>query len=316
MNNKGLNIAKNDKMDEFYTRCVEIENELCHYTKFFIGKTIYCNCDDYRVSNFFKYIKNNFKVFGLNKLIASCYKKRNLLDFDNAERAFYVEYDGIDTKVTQFNGDGDFRSMECIRLLEQSDIVITNPPFSMFREFVHFMIQYNKLFLAIGNVNAVTTKELFQHIKNGNIRLGVTIRGGGCLFGVPNAYNTYDGACEKKMECGKTIRVRGVRWFTNMKHDYEPELLETGKLYSSSFYPKYDNFDAINIDKTEDIPSDYKGLMGVPVTFIDKYNSKQFELVGHEHDLNGNGGEGVAGGQFTINGKGVYKRILIRKITK
>lgn len=316
MDNSGLNIARKDKKDEFYTRYSDIEKELAHYADLFRGKVVYCNCDDYRVSNFFAYFKERFAELGLKKLVATCYVEKNLLNMDSEERAVCAEYDGNYIKVIYLDGDGDFRSSECVGILKASDVVVTNPPFSLFRDFVSLVMKHGKEFVVLGNINAVTTKELFQYFKRGEMSLGVSIRCGGCVFDVPTVYETYDGACGGETENGKTIRVRGIRWFTNMGVGYEPDFLETGKKFDPYIYSVYDNYNAINVDKVEDIPMDYEGTMGVPVTFMDKYNSRQFELVGHEHDVNGNGGIGVEGGQFTVDGKGVYKRILIRKLNK
>ena len=230
MANKNLNQAKNAKKDEFYTQLVDIENELKHYKAHFKGKTVLCNCDDPRVSNFFHYFSYNFEQLGLKKLITTCYKNQNrdLFSQNDAEQAIWLEYfgdrngnrvpDPEEIGIHYFKGDGDFRSQECIELLKEADIVVTNPPFSLFREFLEVLIKYEKSFLIIGNVNAVSYKETFQLIKANKLWLGASIHSGDREFGVPKDYPLNAAGCRED-DCGnKFIRVKGVRWFTNMDY--------------------------------------------------------------------------------------------------
>ena len=318
--NKNLNDANRAKNDEFYTQLIDIENELKHYKAHFRGKTVLCNCDDPRVSNFVYYFLNNFEILGLKKLIASCYKNQNrdLLSQTKIEPAVYLEYIGDRTRnrvpnvdeigVKNLKGDGDFRSAECIELLKQADIVVTNPPFSLFREYVTQLVKYDKKFIVIGNINAVTYKELFPLIKENKMWLGISIHSGDREFGVPNDYSLNSSDYRIDENQNKYIRVTGVRWFTNLDIDKHYEDLILYKKYTPEEYPKFDNYDAINVDKTCDIPMDYDGVMGVPITFIDKYNPEQFEIVGNEYELN------IDKGRCYVLGRRKYSRILIRKI--
>lgn len=292
MANKNLNKAKEAKKDEFYTQLEDINNELRHYRKHFRGKTVLCNCDDPRVSNFFTYFAYNFEFLGLKKLITTCYKNQNidLFSQNKSEQAVYLVYEGDkngdhipnadEIGVMPLKGDGDFRSKECIELLKEADIVVTNPPFSLFREYVAQLIEYDKKFLIIGNVNAVKYKELFPLIMNNKIWLGASIHSGDRKFWVPNDYELNAAGCGIDETGRKYIRVKGVRWFTNLDYKERHENLILYKHYSPEEYPKFENFDAININRTEDIPCDYNGVMGVPITFMDKYNPEQFEILG------------------------------------
>jgi hypothetical protein len=319
MANKNLNAAKNAKKDEFYTQLVDIENELKHYRQHFKGKTVLCNCDDPRVSNFFHYFSYNFEQLGLQKLITTCYKNQNrdLFSQNDSERAIWLEYygdknnnrvpDPEEIGIHYFNGDGDFRSQECIELLKEADIVVTNPPFSLFREYMAQLMKYGKKFLIIGNINAVSYKETFQYIKNNQLWLGASIHSGDREFGVPKDYPLNAAGCRQDENGNKYIRVKGVRWFTNLDYKERHEDLILYKRYNPEEYPTYDNYDAINIDKTSEIPIDYDGVMGVPITFLDKYNPEQFEIIGNELDLNIDKGRGY------INGKRMYSRIFIRR---
>ena len=319
MANKNLNAAKSAKKDEFYTQLVDIENELRHYKEHFRGKTVLCNCDDPRVSNFFHYFSYNFEQLGLKKLITTCYKnqERDLFSQHNSERAIWLEYmgdhngnripDPEEIGINYLQGDGDFRSQECIELLKQADIVVTNPPFSLFREFLDQLIQYDKKFLIIGNVNAVSYKETFQLFKENKVWMGASIHSGDREFGVPDDYPLNAAGCRQDEQGRKYIRVKGVRWFTNLDYKERHEDLILYKRYTPEEYPKYDNYDAINVNKTGEIPMDYDGIMGVPITFLDKYNPEQFEIVGNELDLNIDKGRGY------INGKRMYSRIFIRR---
>ncbi len=291
MAGKSFREAKVAKKDEFYTQLTDIENELKHYKEHFKGKTVLCNCDDPRVSNFFHYFSYNFERLGLKKLITTCYKNQNrdLFSQNDSERAIWLEYygDHNDNRIPDpeeigihyFNGDGDFRSAECIELLKEADIVVTNPPFSLFREFLGLLVKYDKQFLIIGNINAVSYKESFQLIRNNKIWLGASIHSGDREFGVPRDYPLNAAGCRQDENGNKFIRVKGVRWFTNMDYKERHEDLILYKKYSPEEYPTYDNYDAINVDKTSDIPMDYDGVMGVPITFLDKYNPEQFDII-------------------------------------
>lgn len=286
--NSNLHQAKKAKKDEFYTQLSDIDNELKHYRHHFKDKVVYCNCDDPRVSNFFHFFSYNFEKLGLKKLIATCYKNQemDLFSSNNSEQAIYLIYEGDkngnkvpdvnEIGVKHLKGDGDFRSPECIELLKQSDIVVTNPPFSLFREYVSQLIEYDKKFVIVGHQNAITYKEIFTLIKNNKLWLGYGFKGGAGHF-INKHYEDYATAGDHKEGM---IRVSGVVWFTNLDIDKRHEDVFLHKQYSPELYPKYDNFDAINIDKTKDIPCDYSGYMGVPVTFLDKYNPEQFEIFG------------------------------------
>ncbi len=340
MANKNLNAAKEAKKDEFYTQLADIENELKHYREHFRGKTILCNCDDPYESNFFKYFANNFNAFGLKKLIATCYNgspvqgSELMLDFgDFQDEPKKIAYKVEITEVTDANGDGridladvrhliqndknvlstlrengDFRSKECIELLKEADIVVTNPPFSLFREYVAQLMEYDKKFIIIGNLNALTYKEIFRFIKDDLLWLGSTLSF--AKFKVPSNYE------ERSTrfwidETGQKWRSFGnICWFTNLDIKKRHEKLILYQTYSPEEYPKYDNYDAIDVGKTAEIPVDYDGIMGVPVTFLDKYNPEQFEIVGQmattkKDDYNF--------GYPYIKGKKIYARILIRK---
>ncbi len=286
--NKNLTEAKANKKDEFYTQLADIERELKHYKKHFKDKVVYCNCDDPRVSNFFHYFSYNFEKLGLKKLITTCYKNQNmdLFSENKNEQAVYLEYEGDkngnhipdieEIGIKELKGDGDFRSEESIELLKQADIVVTNPPFSLFREYVAQLIEYDKKFIIIGHQNAISYKETFKLIKENNMWLGYGFKGGAGHF-INKHYEDYATAGDHKEGM---IRVSGVVWFTNLDITKRHEDLILYKSYNEEDYPTYENFDAINIDKTKDIPFDYKGYMGVPITFIDKYNPEQFEIIG------------------------------------
>ena len=286
--NKALGEAKKNKKDEFYTQLQDIERELKNYKSHFEGKVVYCNCDDPRVSNFFHYFSYNFEHLGLKKLIATCYKSQSidLFSANDCEKAVYLEYFGDKNKnkipdleeiqVNHLKGDGDFRSLECIELLKEADIVVTNPPFSLFREYVSQLIEYKKDFLIIGHQNAVKYKEIFPLMRDNKIWLGFGFKGSAGHF-INDTYENYATASDKK---DGMIRVSGVHWFTNLDIKKRHEDLILYKKYTPEEYPKYENFDAINVDVTKEIPCDYQGLMGVPITFMDKYNPDQFEIIG------------------------------------
>lgn len=285
ISNASLSAARRAKKDEFYTQLQDIEAELRHYKAHFQGKVVYCNCDDPNESNFVAYFKLNFEHLGLKKLIATHYQYADMLTQANA---YKLEYTGSDTPmpdegnvgVTELKGDGDFRSDECIDLLRQADIVVTNPPFSLFREYVAQLVKYDKRFLIIGNMNAITYKETFPLVKNNQMWLGPSIHSGDREFRVPASYPLNAAGVRLGDRGERYLRIKGVRWFTNLDHDRRHEPLTLYKRYTSEEYPAYDNYDAINVDKTADIPEDYDGAMGVPITFLDKYCPEQFEILG------------------------------------
>ena len=312
VNRSFLKEAKNNKNDEFYTQLSDIERELTHYKSHFKGKVVYCNCDDARISNFFKYFTLNFKALGLKKVIASCYKKQenDLLNLNvtGTEKAFFFEYTGTEKKhdIVYFKGDGDFRSSESIKLLKQSDIVVTNPPFSLFREFVAQLIKYDKKFLIIGNINVITYKEIFQLIKGNKAWLGINLGRGISGFIVPEHYDLYGTEARIDENGNRIVSTNNCLWLTNLDIVKRHENIPLTKKYwgNESEYPTYDNFDGINVNKTKDIPLDYCGCMGVPITFLHKFNPDQFEIIkfrkgNDERDL-------------SINGKCPYFRIIVK----
>ena len=296
--NENLQRAKRQRNDEFYTQRSDIENELRHYTGHFVGKVVYCNCDDPRVSNFFHYFSYNFERLGLKKLITACYRNqdRDMFSRHDSERAIWLEYNGNarggrvpdigDIGIREFQGDGDFRSAECIELLTQADIVVTNPPFSLFREYVRQLVEYGKKFLIVGSQNAVTYKEIFPLIQDNRMWLGVTPKGQDMLFDVPEGYaqellaTGREGSAYRIVEGVVKGRLGNAAWFTNLDHQKRHEELILYKRYSPEEYPTYDNYDAINVDRIAEIPMDWDGAMGVPVTFLDKHNPEQFEILG------------------------------------
>lgn len=293
MANMSLNAAQKAKGDEFYTLYSNIRQQITWYNpEIFRDKIVYCNCDDYRRSNFFKFFFDNFKQLGLKKLIATafCEKSCGLV----AEVSRNGEHYG------RLKGDGDFRSDECIGYLKQADIVVTNPPFSLFREYVAQLIEYNKSFLIIGSKNAITYKEIFPLIKNNQMWLGPAFNRGNAFFKVPKdnlrdyANGVYDA------ESG-LVKFRNVGWYTNLDFQASHEELILYKKYygNEEEYPKYDNYDAINVDKTADIPCDYFEKMGVPITYLDKHNPKLFTL------------EDII--RPRINGKWIYRRLIIKR---
>ena len=292
ISNEDLKIAKRQKNDEFYTQLSDIEKELRHYTNHFSGKVVYCNCDDPRVSKFFHYFSYNFERLGLKKLITACYRnqERDLFSRHDSEQAIWLEYNGNtrggkvpnveDIGVYTFEGDGDFRSAESIELLQQADIVVTNPPFSLFRKYVAQLVAHGKKFLIIGHQNAIKYKEIFPLIKDNKLWLGPSISSGDREFGVPDHYPLTAATHRIDENGNRFVRVKGVRWFTNLGHAKRHKDLILYKRYSSEEYPTYANYDAINVDKTADIPMDWDGTIGVPITFLDKHNPEQFEIIG------------------------------------
>lgn len=343
--NENLSAAKNAKKDEFYTQLVDIENELRHYKEHFKDKIVFCNCDDPYESNFVKYFAMNFNALGLKKLIATCYTTSPVmytqLTFFGEEEVISVAYSGKKpyvieiSEVTDENGygavdltdfelilkknkpkilkgDGDFRSAECIEYLKEADIVVTNPPFSLFREYVAQLMEYEKKFIIIGNQNAITYKEVFPLIKENRLWLG--FKCGDMAFTVPESYE----ARETRFwvdESGQKWRSFGnICWYTNLDHSKRHEDLILYKSYSEEEYPSYDNYNAIEVSKVSEIPCDYYGIMGVPITFLDKYNPEQFEIIGLDRYTVPK--EFLVGGRVAINGKPRYARILIRKKEK
>ena len=314
--NKLLQEAKKAKSDEFYTQLSDIESELQHYKSHFENKVVYCNCDDPRISNFYKYFASNFKELGLKKIITACYRKQesNLFDTEKNEKGFFFEYAGADEKnghpdfidIVHFEGDGDFRSSESIKLLNQSDIVVTNPPFSLFREYVAQLVKYDKKFLIIANINAITYKEIFKLIKENKAWLGINLGRGISGFIVPEHYELYGTEARIDNLGNRIVSPNNCLWLTNLDNVKRHEdILLTKKYFGNELdYPKYDNYDGINVDKTQDIPVDYHGSMGVPITFLHKFNPDQFEIIKFR--------KGNDDKDLSIKGKCPYFRILIK----
>ena len=311
--NENLHRAKDAKKDEFYTQYEDIQNELNHYEQHFKGKTVLCNCDDPFESNFCKFFLRNFNYLGLKRLICTSYSTspvvgQQLSLFDDENEPLVqgngyvmdikevpmangrgVSDDDIDALlrskkrgVKKLKGDGDFRSEECIEYLKEADIVVTNPPFSLFRDYVAQLVAYRKKFLIIGNINAITYKEIFPLIKDNELWLGASIHSGDRKFYVPDDYPLHAAGCGVDENGRKYIRVKGVRWFTNLDYEIRHEKLVLYKRYygNEDEYPHYANYDAINVDKVADIPCDYFEEMGVPITYVDKHNPEQFEIIG------------------------------------
>lgn len=308
--NAGLGAAKTAKKDEFYTQLSDIEKEMRHYRRHFRGKTVLCNCDDPFESNFFKFFVLNFQRLGLKKLIATCYagspitgSQLSLFDVlggDESNRGkpykavVTTVYDatgdgGVDmldvaelfksgeNELTELEGDGDFRSPECLELLKEADIVVTNPPFSLFRDYIATLMEYEKHFIVIGHQNAITYKEIFPLIKDGSLWLGAGFKANVGFFQSP-----YEDTAKAMDRREGFIRVSGVMWFTNLdiKKRHEELILVRRYAGHEDEYPRYDNYDAIEVSKVADIPSDYAGVMGVPITFLDKHSPEQFEIIG------------------------------------
>ena len=337
MGNKNLAAAKNAKNDEFYTQLTDIEKEMRYYRKHFKGKTVLCNCDDPFESNFFKYFVLYFNKLKLKKLIATCYINSAIAGtkFKISKNGKYKPYKAIvnvvrdansdggidmvdvvdlfnngENELVELKGDGDFRSEECIEILKEADIVVTNPPFSLFREYVATLMEYNKKFIIIGNQNAITYKEIFPLLKADEMWLGKGFKGNVGYFKSP-----YKDTARSSQHKEGFIRVSGIIWLTNLDIKKRHEKLILVKKYNPKDYPKYDNYNAINVNKVVDIPRDYKGVMGVPITFMDKYNPDQFEII------NGIGRYACIDADYVnplgtygtdINGKHTYFRVLIR----
>jgi hypothetical protein len=364
--NANLHKANKEKKDEFYTQLIDIEKELKHYKEQFRGKVVYCNCDDPFESNFFKYFTLNFNALGLKQLIATSYKPSPIANTQlslfgdsvtlppikgrpkinankfiinevgdlNGDGAYDLKDIAEQLKANKNNewapleGDGDFRSPESVELLKQADIVVTNPPFSLFREYIAQLIECNKKFLIIGNVNTITYKECFKLIKDNRMWLGASIHSGDREFQVPEDYPLEAAGFRVDEQGNKYIRVKGVRWFTNLDYDERHQELVLYKRYTPAEYPTYDNYDAIEIGKekkngkwegcTELIPMDYDGVMGVPITFLDKYNPSQFEILGmsasagYDKDIVGIPFQGQKDARPLVKGKNTYARVLIK----
>ena len=311
-----LQKAKKLKSDEFYTLLPDIESELQYYKKHFQDKIAYCNCDNPQISNFYKYFAYNFHELGLKMLIASCYQEcqNDLFNEGNNQRGFYYIYTGSQNEnviprkedLIFFKGNGDFRNKENIALLQKADVVVTNPPFSLFREYVAQLIQYDKTFLIIGNINAITYKEIFYLIKENKAWLGINLGRGISGFIVPEHYELYGTETRVDDIGNRIISPNNCLWLTNMENDKRNSEMVLTKRYegNESFYQKYDNCNGINVNKTQDIPMDYPGFMGVPITFLHKFNPNQFEIVKFR--------KGDDNKDLSINGKCPYFRILIK----
>ena len=344
MPNKNLTQAKKAKNDEFYTQLTDIEKELSHYTKHFKDKVVLCNCDDPFESNFFRYFVLNFNRLGIKKLITTsyagspiAYRQLNMFDYvdgvapDGRKRAYKAEVTVVhgktatsgynmddianlfvtgENKLELLEGDGDFRSQECLDILDEEDIVVSNPPFSHLREYIATLIERKKQFLIIGNMNAITYKEVFPLIKDNKVWTGYKMFGGGMNMIMPKTL--FDpGKVKKYVVNGRgeiIVNIMGVIWYTNLDIKKRHEELILVKQYHGheDEYPHYDNYDAINVDKVIDIPCDYDGVMGVPITFLDKYNPEQFEIIQFR--------KGNDGKDLCINGKCPYFRILVQRL--
>jgi hypothetical protein len=311
--NSWLTAAKASKQDEFYTQLSDIENELRNFRKHFKDKVVLCNCDDPFESDFFKYFVMNFRRLGIKKLIASCYagspvQGQELALFDlagmteaqaAARRPYKIEISDIpdadgdgsiglpdveyllrhDANIlTALEGDGDFRSDECLALLDEADIVVTNPPFSLMTEYLPLLVERGKSFLVLGNINQAMYSELFYLVKDGRVWLGAN--SGHFWFRVPDHYEPKATDYRQDNTGQKWRRMGGICWFTNLDHKKRHESMVLVEKYSPEKYPTYDNYDAIEVSRTVDIPEDWEGVMGVPVTFLDKFNREQFEIVG------------------------------------
>ncbi|MCL1988979.1 MAG: adenine-specific methyltransferase EcoRI family protein [Firmicutes bacterium] len=338
MAQKTLQSAKKAKADEFYTQLSDIEMELKYYKHEFKGKTVFCNCDDPYESNFFKYFANNFNVFGLKKLIATCYAGSPIAntqlslfadepledrttkaphkiviteieDYNNdtAINLLDVEWllENKKNALTRLKGDGDFRSEECIELLKEADIVVTNPPFSLFREYVAQLMEYDKKFIILGNKNALSYKEIFDYMAKDKMRTGYRDINKDIWFVVPEHYDY------EKIVDGQPVKHIMGTWFTNLDVKKHQQNLTLYKRYNPKEFPHYDNYNAINVDKVVNIPYDWDGEMGVPITFLDKYNPKQFEILGLDRYIEGNK---TPNKRFKINDKEIYARIIVRRI--
>jgi len=349
--NATLNHAFIVKKDEFYTQYEDVSKEMVKHADQLKGKTVLCNCDDPFESAFFRYFALHFNKIGLAKLISLSYAGSPILGKEYPLEEHTSAYEAAVTQVpdeplvrpdgsldleslfalpgnslTHLDGDGDFRSQECMALLEQADVVATNPPFSLFREYIGQLVQHEKKFIILGNMNAATCREVFPLFSSNRVWYGESIRSGDRKFLVPDNYPLNAANCGLDEKGRRYIRVKGVRWFTNLDHNRRHRPIELSHRYSPAQYPRYENYDAIDVSRTQHIPIDYNGLMGVPITFLDKYSPDQFEIVmlangnartsvpsvtlkevGYQPHSEDRGGVGI------INGQRVYARILIRK---
>ena len=312
--NNNLHNAKRAKNDEFYTRLEDIEKEMCHYREHFRGKVIYCNCDDPKESNFFKFFSLQFEFLGLKKLISTGYKENGhgvayIYEGDKNENNLP---DDSEIRTYELQGNGDFRSEECIEFLKEADVVVTNPPFSLFREVVAQLVEYNKKFLLLGNNNAITYKEIFPLIMSNKMWLGYS-NNKTMEFVLSDSYEKWD-----RIENGKKIgKVPAISWFTNLEHDHRNRPLDLTQRYDPRYYPKYDNYNAIECSKVMDIPRDYDGVIGVPITFLDKYCPNQFRIIGCTESEGKGFSNGLWNGGVTqpmVDNKRIYKRLFIQKV--
>ena len=339
--NSNLHMSRADKADEFYTQLSLIENELKHYKGFIKGKVVMCNCDDPYESNFFKYFAMNFNSLGLKKLIATCYATSPIvytqLDLfsdktvvskdENNKKPYKIEITEVtdengDGRVDLFDveyllknrknaltllqGDGDFRSDECVELLKQADVVVTNPPFSLFREYMAQLMEYEKSFIIIGNQNAITYREIFPLVRDNKVWLGYN--NGHFWFKVPETYEEKKTDFKIDENGQKWRRMGNICWFTNVDIEKRHEDMTLFRTYSPDVYPKYDDYDAIEVSRTANIPCDYYGVMGVPITFMQYYNPNQFTIIGlddHRVEWVGHGPK--------LNGKTLYRRVIIQR---
>jgi len=349
--NAKLNHAFIVKKDEFYTQYEDVEKEMLHHRKQLKGKSILCNCDDPFESAFFHYFTVNFNNLELASLTSTCYAESSLAGKEYPLESGAGAYTAVVTEapdetivrpdgsldleslfsmpgnyLAHLAGDGDFRADECIDLLRKADIVVTNPPFSLFREYMNLLKSHNKDFIVLGNMNATTTKEIFPLFRDNKVWYGESIRSGDRKFFVPDSYPLNAAGCGIDENGRSFIRVTGVRWFTNLETSRRHGSLELTSLYSPDEYPHYENYNAIEVGRTQNIPIDYDGVMGVPITFLDKYSPEQFEII---MLANGNARSNVSskilsevkyrrhaedkGGVGIINGRRVYARILIRR---
>ena len=319
--NTGLNTARKNKKDEFYTTYADIHAEMILHPDQFRGKAVYCNCDDWEKSNFCKYFQEHFEELGLKALYATCYNGKeevyssSLWEWDdepeeNREAKYFIMTAPDDIEIGTLKGNGDFASEECLEFLKKSDIVATNPPFSLLRKFLVMCLENNKEFLVLGNLNALKTKDFVQYIVAHRMWWGGSIHSGDREFEVPDDYPLE--ACMTRVdETGrKFIRVKGVRWYTNMPYEGMYKPLPLTENYSAEKYPKFDDYDAINVGSTAEIPKDYYEKMGVPITFFDKYDPEQFILYGIDAWLPDNPHPGRG---FTINGEPTYARFIIQR---
>lgn len=321
MANASLHAAKDAKNDEFYTRLEDINEEMNHYENKFRDKVVFCNCDDPKWSNFWKYFHMNFEYLGLKKLITTHYESGEV-------QSYKIEYTGgndedfEDGAITPLTQNGDFRSDECIALLDEADIVVTNPPFSLFREYINILVEHNKQFLIVGSFNNITYKDVFPLIKDNKVWLGCRSLSREMYFDIPDERKEWLIKNKKAGSAYKIVngivmgRLASACWFTNIDHSKRHELIETTYQYSKKdnlypdLYPKYDDYDAIEVSKVSELPMDYDKVMGVPITFIDKFNPEQFEIIGLDRYVDDNPHYGH---RFKVNGKETYARILIRR---